>query len=130
VKTIGSLRRLDRGRRDVPAEREQHLGPHVHEIDGQLGETLRPTLRISVFNGEVVALDVAEIAQGATGCFHLRVGQWRAEQQNAQTRDSGRLLRAASGHPATPLPINAMKSRRLMLSMGISSPPALSGCLW
>jgi hypothetical protein len=65
----------------------------------KIGEALRPALRIAVFDHEVVALDVTEIAQGATGCFHLRVGLRGAQQQNAQARDLCRLLRTRRERP-------------------------------
>jgi hypothetical protein len=93
------MRRLDCGRRDISAEREQHIGLRANEVRGKIGETLRPALRIAVFDRKVVALDVTEIAQGATGCFHLRVSLRGAEQQDAQARDLCRLLRARRERP-------------------------------
>ena len=96
------MRRLDCGRCDISAEREQHIGLHANEVRGKIGETLRPAPRIAVFDRKVVALDVTEIAQGATGCFHLRVSLGGAEQQNAQARDLCRLLRACRERPRPP----------------------------
>jgi hypothetical protein len=93
------MRRLDCGRRDISAEREQHIGLRANEVRGKIGETLRPALRITILNREVVALDVTEIAQGATGCFHLRVSLRGAKQQNAQARDLCGLLRARRERP-------------------------------
>jgi hypothetical protein len=46
-----------------------------------------------------LAFDVAEITQRATGCFHLRIGLRRAQQQNAQPREPCRLLRTRRERP-------------------------------
>jgi hypothetical protein len=73
----------DRGRRNITAEREQHVGLHPHKIGGEIGETLGLPLRRAVFNREVLPFDVAEIAQRATRRLHLRVGLRGTEQQNA-----------------------------------------------
>jgi hypothetical protein len=92
------LRRLDRGRCDVPAEREHHIGLQTHEICGEGGETLRPALRIAVLNRKILPFDVAEVTQAAASYLDRRLVVRGAEQQHSQTRDP-RLLRAGREQP-------------------------------
>jgi hypothetical protein len=113
------MRRLDGGRRDISAEREKHIGLRANEVRGKIGETLRPAPRITVLNREVVAFDVAEIAQRATGCFHLWIRLRRTEQQNGQTRDPCRLLRLRQrrGWPGA-----SMRFLQFLQALGMPAP--------
>ena len=90
------------------------MSHYAHQIGREIGEALRPAFRITICKREVAAFDIAEIAQRATGGFHLRVGGRRAELQHAQARDPRRLLRSSHERPGCCAAEQVMKSRRLI----------------
>jgi hypothetical protein len=73
-----------------PDNHNVHLG--AHQLDDQLGVDLGLAVSVSVFNGNVLAVDVAEIAEPLPECRDVRL-VWRRRFRWDQHADPGDLLR-------------------------------------
>src|SRR4029434_8392263 len=84
---LDSLSRLRRGRHD-----DVNIEPNQLGREGW--EAIEPALRPSLFEGDVLSLDIAQPAQALPKCLGERRGDsGRIEPQDAYPRDFLRLLR-------------------------------------
>ena len=86
---------LDHGRRGC----KNDVDMHADKLGGEFRQLIH-AIGPSELNHNVLALDVAEVAQALPQCLHAaRPCRGRSETQESHPRDTGRLLRAHNDRP-------------------------------
>src|SRR6185295_18664837 len=73
VDNWNGLRRLHNMRRNIATDGKDHKGLALNQVRGELRKPLRPTLSIPVFNGEVLTIDIAELAKAFQKRLRARI---------------------------------------------------------
>jgi len=72
---------------------DDHINIHPDEFPNECGGALASSVPIPIFNGEVLAVDIAKVTQPLTKCFNFRRSCFgRASNKNSETTNLLRLL--------------------------------------
>ena len=79
-------------RRNIAANGKDHIGLALNEVGSEFGKPLRSTLCIPVFDSEVLAIDIPELAKAFQKCLRARIALRAAIDQDADARTARRYL--------------------------------------
>src|SRR5438876_10034176 len=86
-------RRILHERHHVSSENHDHIGLQRYDLDSKFADSFRAALGTAIFEREVPALDITQIAQTRDKGGQIGIGGGRTEEKHAEPRDFARLLR-------------------------------------
>ena len=122
MKTIGIVVvALARGERGVGRDGDQDVGLETDQLDGEIGESLQLAVLVPVFDDDVLALDVAELAQPLLECLQAR--------RIGARRDAGEIADASHLWPAAAARVGSQNAAskaqaRIQASLFFTATPA------